>query len=124
MITPYDNDIRKSKDALKIASDRKDYPAIREELDHLHLLYLNVEISYCNIISKTEKVLKREGISDESKSMIEFLLSDLERDNKKIREGLREIIKKQNEYSFFDEQLEKMKLQLLIIPLTNPHMLN
>jgi hypothetical protein len=124
MITPYDNDIRKSRDALKIAGDKKDYLAIREELGHLHRLYLNAEISYWHMISKTEQVLNREGISDKSKSMIEFLLSDLEKDKEKIKEGLREIIKKQDEYGFFDEQAAKMKLQLLIISLTNPYMLN
>jgi hypothetical protein len=124
MITPYDDEIRNSRDALKIACEKKDYVSIREELDHLHILYLNAEISYCHMISKTQQVLNREGISEESKSMIEFLLSDLEKDNKKVKDGLRTIIKKQDEYDFYNSQLEKMKRALIFARFGQPELVN
>jgi hypothetical protein len=124
MITPYDDEIRKSRATLKIVCDKKDYVSVREELDHLHVLYINAEISYCHIISKTQKVLNRKGISENAKSMIEFMLSDLEKDNEKVKEGLREIIKKQDEWNFFYSQIEKMKRALIFARFGHPELVN
>jgi hypothetical protein len=124
MITPYDNEVREASERLKIACNKKDYPAIRTELDHLHVLYINVELSYAHAVSGVEKVLNKEGISKDAKPMLEFLLSDLKKDEEKIGEGLKEIINKQNEYSFLERNLTKMKLQLLMISFTNSHIMN
>jgi hypothetical protein len=121
---PYQMEINEAKLNLDKACSRKDYKGIIRELTHLHTYFLNTQIQYTHFISGLEKDLQREGISSDSKSMLEKLIEDLKFDEEKMGRCVNEIIKRKNEYVFIERQKAEMKLQLLIISLTNPHIQN
>jgi hypothetical protein len=124
LYNPYQKEINEARLSLDKACDKKDYQKIYKELENLHTYFLNTQIQYTKFISGLEKDLQREGISSDSKSMLEKLIEDLKFDEEKMGRCVSEIIKRQNEYEFTIRQIARMKLQLLIIPLTNPYMQN
>jgi hypothetical protein len=121
---PYVIEINEARLNIDKACNEKNYQKIDEELGHLHTYFLNTQIQYSHFISGLEKDLQNEKISNEAKSMMEKLLEDLKSDEEKISKCVSEIIKQQREYDFIGRQTAKMKLQLLMISLTNPHILN